>query len=28
VPDSPVFNPTQAERAFGKLTESFAETLW
>jgi carboxymethylenebutenolidase len=27
VPDSPVFNPTQAERAFGKLTESFAETL-
>jgi carboxymethylenebutenolidase len=26
VPDSPVFNPTQAERAFGKLTELFAET--
>jgi len=27
VPDSPVFNATQAERAFGKLTELFAETL-
>ena len=27
VPDSPVFNPTQAERAFVKLTELFAETL-
>jgi carboxymethylenebutenolidase len=27
VPDNPVFNTTQAERAFGKLTELFAETL-
>jgi carboxymethylenebutenolidase len=27
VPDNPVFNSTQAERAFGKLTELFAETL-
>ena len=26
VPDNPVFNATQAERAFGKLTELFAET--
>jgi carboxymethylenebutenolidase len=27
VPDSPVFNPVQADRAFGKLTELFRETL-
>ena len=27
VPDNPVFNAEQAERAFGKLTELFAETL-
>jgi carboxymethylenebutenolidase len=27
VPDSPVFNETQAERAFAKLSELFAETL-
>jgi carboxymethylenebutenolidase len=27
VPDSPVYNPEQAERAFGKLKELFAETL-
>jgi dienelactone hydrolase len=27
VPDNPVFNATQAERAFGKLTELFAGTL-
>jgi carboxymethylenebutenolidase len=27
VPDNPVFNPPQAERAFAKLTELFAETL-
>jgi len=27
VPDNPAFNPSQAERAFGKLTELFAETL-
>jgi carboxymethylenebutenolidase len=27
VPDNPVFNPEQAERAFAKLTELFAETL-
>jgi len=26
VPDNPVFNATQAERAFGKLTELFAES--
>jgi carboxymethylenebutenolidase len=27
VPDSPVYNPPQAERAFGKLTELLAATL-
>jgi carboxymethylenebutenolidase len=27
VPDNPVFNPPQAERAFRKLTELLAETL-
>ena len=27
VPDSPVYNPPQAERAFEKLTQLFAETL-
>ncbi|MGD0698017.1 MAG: dienelactone hydrolase family protein [Terriglobia bacterium] len=27
VPDSPVYNPPQAERAFAKLTELFAKTL-
>ncbi len=27
IPDSPVFNPAQAERAFHKLTELFAATL-
>jgi carboxymethylenebutenolidase len=27
VPDNPVFNPPQADRAFAKLTELFAETL-
>jgi carboxymethylenebutenolidase len=27
VPDNPVFDATQAERAFGKLSELFAETL-
>jgi carboxymethylenebutenolidase len=27
VPDSPVYNPAQADRAFGKLTQLFAETL-
>jgi carboxymethylenebutenolidase len=27
VPDSPVYNPQQAERAFGKLTELFDQTL-
>ena len=27
VPDNPVFNAAQAERAFGKLTELFAQTL-
>ena len=27
VPDSPVYNQPQAERAFQKLTELFAETL-
>jgi carboxymethylenebutenolidase len=27
VPDNPAFNPTQAERAFGKLMELFAQTL-
>jgi carboxymethylenebutenolidase len=27
VPDNPVFNALQAERAFGKLTQLFAETL-
>ncbi len=27
VPDSPVHNPVQAERAYGKLTELFAATL-
>jgi carboxymethylenebutenolidase len=27
VPDSPVYNPPQAERAFEKLTKLFAETL-
>jgi len=27
VPDSPVYNQPQAERAFGKLTQLFAETL-
>jgi carboxymethylenebutenolidase len=27
VPDSPVFHPAQADRAFGKLTELFAATL-
>ena len=27
VPDSPVYNQPQAERAFGKLTEMFSETL-
>jgi carboxymethylenebutenolidase len=27
VPDNPVFNPPQAERAFAKLTELFAATL-
>lgn len=27
VPDSPVYNQPQAERAFGKLTELFAETI-
>jgi carboxymethylenebutenolidase len=27
VPDNPVFNQAQAERAFRKLTELFAETL-
>jgi len=27
VPDNPVFNPPQAERAFAELTELFAETL-
>lgn len=27
VPDSPAFNPEQADRAFGKLTELLAETL-
>jgi carboxymethylenebutenolidase len=27
VPDNPAFNPAQAERAFGKLTELFAQTL-
>jgi carboxymethylenebutenolidase len=27
VPDSPVYNKPQAERAFGKLTELFAATL-
>ena len=27
VPDNPVFNPEQADRAFAKLTELFAQTL-
>jgi carboxymethylenebutenolidase len=27
VPDSPVFNPEQADRAFRKLTELLGETL-
>jgi len=27
VPDSPVYNQPQAERAFEKLTNLFAETL-
>jgi carboxymethylenebutenolidase len=27
VPDSPVYNPPQAERAYAKLTELFAQTL-
>lgn len=28
VPDNPVFNPAQADRAFAKLIELFAETLY
>jgi carboxymethylenebutenolidase len=27
IPDSPVYNPPQANRAFAKLTQLFAETL-